>query len=190
MSESPRYEVLRHSGRFELRRYLGHLTAHVRVKATDPAQATNVGFSPLADYIFGNNHASDRISMTVPVTAGLVCCQRIAMTAPVSAVRDEQEYVVSFSMPTGYSLDSLPRPNNPAVELEAVEPYLAAAVRFSGHVHGDDADKATADLERWVTEQGFESAGEPILAQYDVPWKPGFARHNEVLLPVAEDSVK
>ena len=74
------------------------------------AQATSAGFNPLADYIFGNNHLSDRISMTAPVSAGRVCCQKIAMTAPVTAARADEEYVVSFTMPSEYSIEDLPNP--------------------------------------------------------------------------------
>ena len=68
--ETPEYEVLRHDGHFELRRYGGYLTANVHVLASGYGQAASAGFNPLADYIFGNNHASDRISMTAPVSAG------------------------------------------------------------------------------------------------------------------------
>lgn len=188
--ESPRYEVLERDGSFEVRRYDGYSIASVHVSAPDAAAATNAGFSPLADYIFGNNRASDRISMTAPVTAGRICCQRIPMTAPVTATHGERDYVVSFSMPSGYSMEELPTPNNPDVRLEAVEPHLAAAMRFSGHVHGKDAVEAQSRLEAWLERRGLTPVGEPTLAQYDAPWKPGFARHNEILITVAEGPVE
>lgn len=184
--ESPHYETLRRDGSFELRRYDNHVIANVHITARDPADATNSGFRPLADYIFGNNHASDRISMTVPVTAGRVCCQRIPMAAPVTAEKREHDYVVSFSMPSSYSIDELPRPNNPDVELEEIAAHEAAVVRFSGHVRGKEAAQAQAKLEAWIQAQGLAPAGEPMLAQYDAPWKPGFARHNEILIPIAD----
>lgn len=114
------YEVLTHDGPFELRRYAGYLTANVRISAASYGQAMNAGFNPLADYIFGNNRAADRISMTVPVTAGRACCQKIAMTAPVTAQHTEDEYVVSFTMPSEYTAETLPQPNNPAVTIEQV----------------------------------------------------------------------
>jgi hypothetical protein len=31
-----------------------------------------------------------------------------------------------------------------------------------------------------------KAAGEPIVAQYDPPWKPGFARHNEIIMVVEQ----
>jgi hypothetical protein len=184
--ESPEYEVLKHDGAFELRRYAGYTTATVHVTADDYGRAMNAGFSPLADYIFGNNHASDRISMTAPVTAGRACCQKIAMTAPVTAQAAEDEYEVSFTMPSGYSLDNLPRPNNPDVSIEPVPARLAAVVRFGGHFSGRKAAEAQAELESWIRERGLAPVGEPIVAQYDPPWKLGFARRNEVMIIVEQ----
>jgi hypothetical protein len=182
--ETPEYEVIRHEGSFEVRRYEGYVTANVRVTAGDYGRAMNAGFDPLADFIFGNNHASDRISMTAPVTAGRACCQKISMTAPVTAERSEDEYVVSFTMPSGYSLDTLPRPNNTAVTIESVDPHLAAVVRFGGRFGESKAARAQVELESWIAREGLVAVGEPIVAQYDPPWTPGFARRNEVMIAV------
>jgi hypothetical protein len=184
--ESPKYEVLRHDGPFELRRYAGYLTATVRVTAGDYGRAMNEGFNPLADYIFGDNHSSDHISMTAPVTAGRACCQKIAMTAPVTAQQAEDEYMVSFTMPSSYSLDDLPQPNNSSVSIESVAAHLAAAARFGGYFSGSKAARAQAELESWIGEQGLTAVGEPIVAQYDPPWKPGFARRNEIMIIVEQ----
>jgi hypothetical protein len=184
--ETPEYEVLRQDDPLELRRYAGYLTANVRVTAADYGRAMNAGFNPLADYIFGNNHASDRISMTAPVTAGRACCQRISMTAPVTAQQAEDEYVVSFTMPSGYSMDNLPRPNNAAVSIDSVGAHLAAVARFGGRFSGSKAARALAELESWIAEQGLTAVGEPIVAQYDPPWKPGFARRNEIMIVVEQ----
>ncbi len=182
--ETPAYDVLKRDGAFELRRYRGYLTASVHVAASSYGGATSAGFNPLADYIFGNNHASDRIAMTAPVSAGRVCCQKIAMTAPVTAAQSEDDYVVSFTMPSGYAMEDLPQPNNPAVVLESVEPYVAAVVTFSGYLADKRGAKAESELEAWIAEQNLTPVGEPVVAQYDAPWKPGFARHNEILIAV------
>lgn len=185
--ETPEYEVITHDGSFELRRYAGHLTASVSVTASDHGRAMNAGFNPLADYIFGNNHVADRISMTAPVTAGRACCQKISMTAPVTAQQSEAEYVVSFTMPSGYSMETLPRPNNPAVSIESVDAHLAAVVRFGGSASGGKAAQAQAQLEAWIDEHDLVPVGEPMVAQYDPPWKPGFARRTEIMV-VVEDA--
>ncbi|MDF1543352.1 MAG: heme-binding protein [Anaerosomatales bacterium] len=185
--ETPEYEVLKHDGSFELRRYSGYLTASVNVSARDHDQAMNAGFTPLADYIFGNNHVAGRISMTAPVTAGRACCQKIPMTAPVTVQQTEDEYVVSFAMPADYSLETLPRPNNTLVSIDSVDAHLAAVARFSGAASESKAAQVRARLESWIAEQGLVAVGEPILAQYDPPWKPGFVRRNEIMIVVADD---
>ena len=185
--ETPEYDVLRREGQFELRRYRSYLTASVAVTASSYEQATNAGFEPPAGYIFGANHTSDRISMTAPVSAGRVCCQKIAMTAPVTVTEAQDAYVVSFTMPSGYSMDDLPRPNDPAVTLKAVDSHLVAAVRFSGYLHDATADRARSELEAWMQQEGLSAVGDAVVAQYDPPWRP-IARHNEMLIPVAEDS--
>lgn len=181
MVETPEYEVLKHDGSLELRHYAGHLRASVRVTAGDYGRAMNAGFDLLADFIFGNNHVADRISMTAPVTAGRACCQKISMTAPVTAQSSEDEFVVSFTMPSGYTMDTLPRPNNAAVSIESVDAHLAAVARFGGNLSEAKVAQAQAELESWIGEQGLAAVGEPIVAQYDPPWKPGFARRNEIL---------
>ena len=70
--------------------------------------------------------------------------------------------------------------------IEPIEPYLAAAVRFSGYLGDENAVRAESELRAWIEEQGLAPTGEPIAAQYDSPWKPGFARRNEILVPVGD----
>lgn len=200
--ESLKYEVLRREGAMELRRYAPYLTAHVRVHAATYNEAVNYGFGALADYIFGNNSASGSIAMTVPVTATRSAGEKIAMTAPVTSERVrgellgdaaplctihcEGEYVVRFTMPSHFeSLESLPRPNNPQVVLEQVPEHLAAAASFGGRLDDRAVAEAVSALEAWIVRQGLTAVGEPESAQFDAPWKPGFARHNEVLIPVS-----
>jgi hypothetical protein len=182
--ESPAYEVVRRDGPLELRRYEGYLRAVVHVAASSYGEAANAGFNPLADYIFGNNRTSDRIAMTAPVSAGKASGERLAMTAPVTTTRSDDDYVVSFTMPSGYSMEDLPLPNNPRVILESVGPHVVAVVKFSGYMSDKHGAKAQEQLEEWMRAQGLTEAGEPMSAQYDAPWKPGFARHNEIMIPV------
>ncbi len=106
------------------------------------------------------------------------------MTAPVTATQAGDEYVVSFTMPSGYSMESLPLPNNPRVILESVGPHVVAVMQFSGYMSDKSGAKAQVQLEEWMRGQGLTAAGEPVSAQYDAPWKPGFARHNEIMIPL------
>ena len=56
--EEPRYEVISAQGDFELRRYPALLVAQTVVEG-DMDQASRKGFQLLADFIFGNNQASE-----------------------------------------------------------------------------------------------------------------------------------
>ena len=200
-AEQRAYEVLRHEGPLELRRYPAYLVASVTVPAEGYNEATYAGFNALAGYIFGNNAEAGSIPMTTPVTASRAPGTRIAMTAPVTSERlrsDELksasplctlacagEYTVRFTMPSHYTtLEDLPVPNDPRVTLEAVPGHLAIAARFSGRLDEETLADARTRLEAWAEAEGFVIVGEPEAAQYDAPWKPGFVRHNEVLIPV------
>ncbi|MHB1017110.1 MAG: SOUL family heme-binding protein [Coriobacteriia bacterium] len=201
--ESPAYEVLEREDSFELRRYVQYLTASVTAKAESYNGAAYAAFGVLADYIFGNNVAAGAIPMTAPVSTSRSEGSRIAMTAPVTSERARSEelgdaaplctidcageYVVRFTMPSRYTeLADLPKPNDPRVRLDAVPEHLAVAERFGGRL--DDAMVAASveRLREWVAGRGLVQAGEPEAAQYDAPWKPGFVRHNEVIIPVEE----
>lgn len=201
--ESPEYEVLRREGSLELRRYRPYLTASVRTPASGYNEAVYAGFGLLADYIFGNNTEAGSIAMTVPVTASRSSGTKIAMTAPVTSerVRNEQlegsaalctvncagEYEVRFTMPSRFaSVDDLPRPNDSRVALEGVPGHLAAVARFGGRLNESAVAEWVEQLQKWIEREGLVTVGEVEVAQYDAPWKPGFARRNEVLIPVEE----
>ncbi len=200
-TEQRAYEVVRREGSLELRQYPAYLTANVTVDANRYSEAANAGFDALAGYIFGNNVAAGSIPMTAPVTASRSSGEKIAMTVPVTSERarnDELqsasplctvscagEYVVRFTMPSRYSsVADLPAPNDDRVVLEAVPEHLAVAVGFSGRLDEEAIAAAVERLEEWIEQVGLVVIGEPEAAQYDAPWKPGFVRHNEVLIPV------
>lgn len=202
-AESPTYETLLARDGVELRRYNPYIRAHVSVEASDYSDATNRGFGALADYIFGNNRAEGSIAMTAPVTSEREGGARIAMTVPVTSERERAErmggaaplctvhcpgaYVVSFTMPSHFSVvDDLPAPNNPHVTLEAVPEHLMVVASFSGRLNDESFAAHLAHARTWMSAQGLIETGEPVAAQYDAPWKPGFARHNEVQIPVAD----
>jgi len=56
-----------------------------------------------------------------------------AHPAPVSALGlREGAFRVTFAMPAGYTLETLPEPEDPRVKLEVVPAHDVAAIRFSG----------------------------------------------------------
>ncbi len=187
--EKPAYEVLERYADFELRRYESSLVAATEVGG-DLEQAGRTAFGILADYIFGNNRGRTKIEMTAPVNqqqAG----ERIEMTAPVAqqpstGTADRDRYVVTFVMPTRFTLETLPTPGDPRVQIREVPPRLMAVRRYSGRWTEANYREHETILLQAVREAGLTPIGAPVYARYDPPFKPWFLRRNEVQVEVAE----
>jgi hypothetical protein len=177
--EQPAYTVVRSFGDVEVRDYPPMVIAEVEV-AGERRVAINAGFRLLADYIFGDNSPAQKIAMTAPVTqqAG----EKIAMTAPVSQQQAGGAWKVRFVMPSSYTLEALPKPNNPSVKLVPLPAERFAAIRFSG-LAGDDAiARFKQRLFDRLAEQGLTPQREAIMAFYNPPWTLPFLRRNEILV--------
>ncbi len=129
--ETPKFETLLKDGKYEIRKYQEYTIASVEIES-DFKHALIEGFRILADYIFGNNRAKTSIEMTVPVTEQVVAGQKIGMTAPVISARsgEGKKYLISFTMPSKYTLETLPEPVNKNISLVTVTPHKAAALQF------------------------------------------------------------
>jgi hypothetical protein len=54
------------------------------------------------------------------------------MTAPVTQTQTAGDWVVRFTMPSSYSLQTLPEPNDSKIRLRVTLPARFAVIRFSG----------------------------------------------------------
>jgi len=138
----------------------------------------------LAGYIFGGNKRRQSIAMTAPV-AQAPTSQKIAMTAPVTQTKSAGEWVVRFTMPSAYSIETLPEPNDPKVHLRVVPPSRFAVLQFSGVARNDDVAARTIELQELAGAHHLRAIGPASLAQYDPPWTLWFMRRNEVMIPGA-----
>ncbi len=181
--EEPQYTRLAADGPFELRRYAPVIVAEVHV-AGEMQTATNDGFRMLAGYIFGGNTARKSIAMTAPVTLSASAGTKIAMTAPVTLTGEGRDWVVQFSMPRQWSLETLPVPDDRRVQLRQLPETQMAVLKFSGLTSPSRVAAKSAELAEWVTARGLDVAGTPSLARYDPPWTPWFMRRNELMIPV------
>ena len=187
--EEPKYTVIEQSKPFELRSYEPKIIAEVEVSGSMD-QASSRGFRLIADFIFGNNLAPDgdnaKISMTAPVTMELQSAkdspEKISMTAPVAMDQKDDKWLVHFVMPSEYTMETLPKPNNSAVFVRAIPPTHYAVVRFSGFTGVKKVDKKTSELLAWMDEKGLQPKGPPELARYNMPLTPPFFRRNEVMV--------
>jgi hypothetical protein len=165
MTEQQKYDVVRRipDSNVEIRRYHECVMADVVVNA-EYQNAGNMGFRPLVTYISRNN---------------------IAMTAPVvQEQRSAQSWIVSFVMPAGMKLSDLPLPANSNVTLRTIPAHEAATLSFSGVTSENKVELKERELRQVLAREGLQPQGQLRIARFDPPWKPGFMRHNEVVLPL------
>ena len=109
--------------------------------------ARSAGIRLLADFIFGNNTARASIAMTAPVAQQPAGGEAVAMTAPVSQSRDASgQWRVRFFMPAKYTRETLPKPNNAAVQIVDVPAETTAVLRFSNSRSAEAVIAKTAEL--------------------------------------------
>ncbi len=183
-TEEPKYNVIQKSGQFELREYAPKIIAETVVSG-DLDDASSAGFKLIADYIFGNNVApgggNEKISMTAPVTMESKS-EKISMTAPVTMEKTGAEWRMHFVMPSQYTMETLPKPNNPAVALREIPSQRYAVIQFSWFAGEEKVAKKTSELLAWMKEKNILPKGSPELARYNPPWTPPFLRRNEVMV--------
>ena len=127
--EQPRYTVVERYDDIEIRSYAPLIAAETEVTGTRET-AIREGFRTIADYIFGNNVASREIAMTTPVTQQT--SEPIAMTAPVMQQGDGRTWLIRFVMPSRYTMESLPKPKNAAVQVKEMPENTSQQFVFPG----------------------------------------------------------
>lgn len=184
--ERPRYSVLQKRDGYEIRKYDQYVVAETTVSG-DMRQTMNEGFTRIAGYIFGGNTTKASIAMTAPVGERQGTSEKIAMTAPVVA-GDETNgaRVISFVMPSKYTLETLPVPNDPRVKLRAVAGHTVAALTFSWSSSPETVTAKKLQLASLLARDKVTVAGEPETAFYNPPWTPPFMLHTEILIPISE----
>lgn len=198
--EEPKFDVTLKDGNCEVRRYAPAIVAETYVDG-DMDAATRQGFKLIADYIFGNNQLAgtaarkvpEKIAMTAPVTAEPVPASgKIAMTAPVTAepvagaasMAGATQWRIHFVMPSQYSMQTLPTPNNEAVKLRAMPAKTFAVLGYSGFNTAARVQEKTDELALWMKSKNLQAAGAPQLARYDPPWTLPMWRRNEIQMEI------
>ena len=172
----------------EIRRYDSVIVAETIVDGGDFRDAGNAGFRRLANYIFGGNQDRQKIAMTAPV-AMAPDSRPYPEAADAISSRPEGDgrWRMSFYMPADSSMASLPRPDDPRVELRSIAPRRVAAIRFSGRGTEAQFAKAESKLRRQLETAGIATAGDPWTARYNAPWVLPPFRRNEVLIELAPE---
>ncbi len=187
--ESPVYTVEEKDGSYEIRTYSTYVLAHVDVES-DFDGALREGFEILAHYIFGGNKKKEPIPMTAPVSEEIpmmapVTSERISMTAPVTEEQTgEHVYRVSFAMPSKFTLETLPEPQDKRITFSVIESRRTAAIRFPGRIHERLALQKATELMTWLSRKGIEPRANFVVALYNPPFIPGFLRRNEIIVDI------
>ena len=174
MTEKQPYIVLKRYSDMELRDYPAGMQIETEVNG-DFINAGSVGFRPLVNFISGNNKARQAIAMTAPVIQESVTTSR---------------HKVRFVMPEGMDPSSTPAPADSRVVAIEVPAHLAAARKFGGSWNKEKFEKEGATLLAEVAKAGLVPQGNLYWSRFDPPWKPGFLKHNEVLIRVKKAGSK
>ena len=191
-TEEPKFTILNQTEDFELRRYDAQIVAQTWVTGSQMV-ASNKGFKTLANYIFGNNTAptgeSSNISMTTPVMmqpngndSAKDKSAKIAMTAPVNMQQDTGQWRVQFVMPSQYTMQTLPKPNNADITIVELPVQTYGVITFSGLAREKKVAEKTQALQEWMQAQNLIMTGSPELARYNPPWILPFMRRNEIMI--------
>lgn len=181
--EQAKYTVVEKSDAIELRDYAPSIVAEVVVSG-EREPAIQQGFRMIADFIFGNNQAAQKVAMTAPVIQQ--SSQKIAMTAPVIQQGKDNKWVVQFVMPSEYTMATLPKPKNDAVTLKEVPAKRFVALRFSGVAKEDSLKKHSDELEAFIASRQLKALSPLTYAFFNPPWTLPFMRRNEVMVEIAK----
>jgi hypothetical protein len=178
--EHTQYSVLHKMMGYEIREYPVHIVAEATVTGSYK-KALKEGFRIVAAYIFGGNRKRESIAMTAPVTES---SESIAMTAPVTATTQGESHIISFGMPSSYSLNTLPQPIDPRVKIVRIPRKKFAVLKFSWSRADSRVKRMEMKLLSLLKRDKVAIVSSPIYAGYDAPWTPPWMVHNEVMVEI------
>ena len=180
--EEAAYETILAHKNFEIRRYEPQIVAEIEVDG-DFEEAGGNAFSQLFGYISGKNLSQKKMAMTAPVSQ-IHSSDKMDMTLPVSQQQKNGKWLVSFMMPSNYSLGELPKPEDSSIMLRELPVRNVASIKYSGFWSEEKYLYNLGLLNIWISNQELNIIGLPIWARYDAPYTPWFMRRNEILIPI------
>jgi len=172
-TEEQNYSIILKEKDFEIRFYPSATLATVSSEARTYKELSGSGFRKLAGYIFGGNADETQIAMTSPVHMNV----------------NDTLSTMSFVMPSTFTMDNLPKPNDSAVQLSTSDEEYVAAIRFGGFASDADLKKYSEMLLNMLTEKGIKTTGTPRYLGYNPPYQL-VDRRNEIIVSVDWKQVK
>ncbi|QQR64791.1 heme-binding protein [Candidatus Kaiserbacteria bacterium] len=181
--EKPAYTIIENRDGYEVREYKPYIVAETKVSG-NRQEAVTSGFQIIADYIFGNNVSKKGIAMTAPVLESQVS-EKISMTSPVLSTEGATgERVIAFVLPSTYTLETLPIPNNTAVTLREVPAHTVAALTFTWYPTPTRIEKKKEELISLLERDKVSPIGDIQVAQYNPPLSMPLMLRNEIIIPI------
>lgn len=87
-------------------------------------------------------------------------------------------------MPSKYTLETLPEPNDKSIMFKEIKNQKMAVLRFRGRVNHKLAHNEMEELKEWLNKEDIMPKSNFIVAQYNNPAVPGFFRRNEVMVEI------
>jgi len=166
-TEEQKYSLVRQYKDFEIRFYPSATIATINSNAKTYKELSGPGFQKLAGYIFGGNEANTKISMTTPVQMDI----------------NDSVSTMSFVMPSAYTKENLPKPNDPDVRIKNTPEEYVAVIRFGGYASDKDLKFYSQKLQSLLKENNITSFGNYRFLGYNSPFQ--FAgRRNEIIVSV------
>lgn len=157
------YIILKKIGNIELREYRESVNASYYSKNNTER---NNYFKNLAAYIFGGNNENESIDMTSPVTMRLY---------------GNREMI--FRMPSNYTLDNLPKANNPKINFMTIASCTKAAIQYSGYSNKNIEEKKIQELKNILERENIKHDNKFELLVYNSPYKI-LNRKNEITINI------
>ena len=166
-TEEQKYSLVRQYKDFEIRFYPSATIATINSNAKTYKELSGPGFQKLAGYIFGGNEANTKISMTTPVQMDI----------------NDSVSTMSFVMPSAYTKENLPKPNDPDVRIKNTPEEYVAVIRFGGYASDKDLKFYSQKLQSLLKENNITSFGNYRFLGYNPPFQL-IGRRNEIIVAV------
>jgi uncharacterized protein YxeA len=162
--EKHAYKVIKKYDDFEVRQYETALFSSVVLSDSSYETNSSTGFRVLAGYIFGGNNTGEKIAMTSPV-----------------AMEIGDSTKMSFMVPSGYTEETLPKPNNGKIFFEKKEGSIMAAIRFGGWANDERIEEYKQKLIELLKKEGIAHSDTYMYLGYDPPYSV-INRRNEIVV--------
>lgn len=166
-TEQQAYRVIKQLNEIEIRYYPEAVLATVYTNAQNYRELSGKGFNTLAGYIFGGNQENEKITMTAPVHMNM----------------QNGKSSMSFVMPSKYSLEDLPKPNNAYVQLGKSPAEYVAVIRFGGWANDQKIREYSKILEKSLEANKISHKGNFRYLGYNPPYQVS-GRRNEIIVTI------